>query len=209
MRHLILSQGKAQAEMHSRAGTGLRHTTTRRTCSCRTWLRPTSFLSHSLGPKELHPRLQFSLLLQHSYFLVSAFSCPEDTGSALAACVHLGKRAICHCQEMCCTQQVSFHLPLLLQRGLQILRRCITCTLQTAIHHCRAVPQTPRHNPASCSACLHWRGTSCPAPGYLTMRDEQRCKKQGAMDYGFCCKNDILSLSSPERPSDAKVAHNH
>lgn len=36
MQHLILCQGKAQAEMHSHAGTGLRRTATRRRCSYRT-----------------------------------------------------------------------------------------------------------------------------------------------------------------------------
>lgn len=42
--------------MHSCEGTGLRCTATRRRCSCRMGLRPTSFLSHSLGPEELYPR---------------------------------------------------------------------------------------------------------------------------------------------------------
>lgn len=54
-------------------------------------------MSGSLGPrealyKEVYPRLtKFSPLLQHYYFLVSALSCPEDTGSAPVACVRLGE----------------------------------------------------------------------------------------------------------------------
>lgn len=153
MWHLIPHQGKAQVERNSHVGTALRCTASRRRCSCRTWLRPTSRLSLSFSLreavyKELYSRYKLSLLLQQYYFPVSAFSCPKDTGSAPVACAHLGERAIHHCQETCCTQPVSSHLPLLLQRGLQILKRCITCTLQTAIHHWRAVPLNTQAQPS-------------------------------------------------------------
>lgn len=175
----------------------------RRRCSCRTWLRPTSSLLLSFSPREviyieLYSRIKFSLLLQQYYFPVSAFSCPKDSGSAPVACAHSGERAIYHRQEMCCTQQVTSHLLLPLQWRLQILKRCITCTLQTAIHHCRAVPQTPRHSPASCSSCVHQRGMFPPAPCHLAARDKSTDteSKEVTADDGFCCKNDIVSLSS-------------
>lgn len=54
MQHLIPRQGRAQVEVHSHAGTGLICTASRRRCSCRTWLRPTSFLSLSFGPRRGH-----------------------------------------------------------------------------------------------------------------------------------------------------------
>lgn len=201
MQHLIPRQGKAQVEMHSHAGTGLRRTVSRRRCSCRTWFRPTSFLSLSFGPREviyteLYSRLKLSLLLQQYYFPVSAFPCPRDTGSAPVACAHLGERAIHHRQETCCTQQVSSHLLLLLQWGPQILKRCITCTLQTAIHHRRAVPQTPRHSPASCSSCVQQWGTSPPTPHHLAVKDKSTDTESKTVHDGFCYKNYILSLSS-------------
>lgn len=204
MQHLILCQGEAQAEVHSHAGVGPRCTASTRRCSSKTWLRPTSFLLCLLGPqeaiyKEFYPRLNFSLLLQHYYFLVSAFSCPKDTGSAPVAHVHLGKtepfvtvrrRAVhsrsaltshCSCSESCKSWKDAQHAH---------------CKQPFIIAELRS-----RHNPASCSGCVHQRGTSHPLPA--TSQWETRAKtqkaRQVAVDYGFCCKNDILSLSLSSR----------
>lgn len=46
-----------------------------------------------------------------------------------------GVGVICHCQEMCCTQQGWLSSLLLRQQELQILKRCRTCTSQITIHH--------------------------------------------------------------------------
>lgn len=156
---------------------------------------------------ELYPRFKLSLLLQQYYFPVSAFSCPKDSGSAPVACAHLGEGAIHHRQETCCTQQVSSHLLLLLQWGLQILKRCITCTLQTAIHHHRAVPQTPRHTPASCSVCTK-ETHLLPLP--TTLQRETKHRKLGRwLQMVVSAAKMMSSLSPPEWPSAAKVPHNH
>lgn len=40
-------------------------------------------------------------------------------------------------------------------------------------------------------------------------KDQKNKPRQVAVDCDFCCKNDILPLPFPERPSVAKVAHNH
>jgi len=190
MRHLILCQGKAQAEMRRHAGTGLRRTAPEADAlaghdsdhphSCWALLAPERPFTKSFTPELSFFFFVAALLLSCFCFLLPRRHCLSSCGM----CALGENRAIRHCQEMCCTQQVSSHLPLLLQRGLQILKRCITCTLQTAIHHRRAVPQTPRHNPASCSGCAPQRGTSHPAPGYLAMRDESKDTKSKARGYG-------------------------
>lgn len=42
---------------------------------------------------------------------------------------------ICHCREMCCTQQGWLCSLLLLQPELQTLKKCRACTSKTSIHH--------------------------------------------------------------------------
>lgn len=58
-----------------------------------------------------------------------------------------GVGVICHCQEMCCTQQGWLSSLLLLQQELQILKRCRTCTLQITIHHRRLCEPGRGHAP--------------------------------------------------------------
>lgn len=58
-----------------------------------------------------------------------------------------GVGVVCHCQEMCCTQQGWLSSLLLLQQELQILKRCRTCTLQITINHRRLCEPGRGHAP--------------------------------------------------------------
>lgn len=59
----------------------------------------------------------------------------KDPMASLGLLHGVGVGAIHQCQKMCCTQQGWLSSLLLLQQGLQILKRRRTCTLQITIHH--------------------------------------------------------------------------
>lgn len=79
---------KAKPKWRCTAMQGQVCTASRGRCSCKTWLRPTSFLSLSFGPREaiytkLYSKLNISLLLQHITFLFLLSPAPKTLAQLL------------------------------------------------------------------------------------------------------------------------------
>lgn len=139
MRNLTLHQGRAQVELRSHVGTGLGALLPEDAPAEHDLYQPLSCQAH-LAPERLFPKkftltLTFLLCCRTIIFCFCFLQSQRLWLSSCGMCALGETGVIHHCQEIRCMQQASSHLPLLLQRGLQILKRCITCTLQTAIHH--------------------------------------------------------------------------